>query len=208
MKKVRFFSVFLVLALVLTGCGSSKKELSLGQLENGSYRNNYTGYGFDLGDDWIFHGAQELEGIDWDAMEGEISEQMEGRDQFTDFLAENPEALTTINLVYTAQSGAEQVGNRFLTDEERADSVLAQRPAIEEAYIQVGITVEDMEKVQVTFLGRPTWGVKTTAKVEDLDYYILQTFGNSADVFCTVLTCASFGEDRTEQLLKMFYEVT
>lgn len=235
MKKLRFFTLMLVLALVLTGCGAGEvpggtvetlppqtqpaetqptvpqENLSIGRMEGGRYVNSYAGFGCDLDESWIFRGAEELQELPediLDAMDGsELAEQMEGMEQLMDFQAENAEKMTSLNLVYTRQDLASRLAFQVMSDEEVVDVNLSQRELLEEAYTQAGIQVSAMEKVQVKFLGRDTWAMKTTAKIGELDYFALQVFNCRAGEYALTLTCASFQEDQTEELLGLFYEV-
>lgn len=231
MKKLRFFPLLLALALVLTGCGRKESELpetaapetaaapetteaatenlAMGTLEGGHYVNSYAGLGFDLDDGWVIRGADELQDLPEavrEAMDGsELAEKMEGVPQFTDFLAENADEMASINLVYTKQELGSRLAFQIMSDEEAVDATLSQQALMEEAYAQAGIEVVSMEKTPVKFLGRDTWALKTTAKIQDLDYYVLQVFNYKAGAYGLTLTCSTFVEDHTQELLELFY---
>lgn len=221
--------LLLGLCLVLTGCGGGEEvrgtveapaegtvpateaALDMGTLEGGSYRNAYAGIGCDLDESWVIYGAEDLQQLPQavlDAVEGsEMGALMEGVEQFTDFQAENADLMANVNLVYVKQDLTSRLAFQLLSDEEVVDANLAQKELLTESYAQAGMEVSTMEKAPVTFLGRETWAMKTTAQMDGLDVYLLQLFNFKAGAYGLTLTCASFAEDNTEQLLELFYEV-
>lgn len=101
MKK-RYLALFLVLALLLSGCGASGKSkedvagsiqpaapeavqpaqteaavadtpVSMGRMEGGVYTNTYTGFGCTLDTNWTYYGAEELQ-----VMPENVKEMLEG----------------------------------------------------------------------------------------------------------------------------------
>lgn len=63
----------------------------------------------------------------------------------------------------------------------------------------------EREWVYVTFLGQPCTALHTAARVEGVDYYLLQLFPACAGGCRITLTLASFLEDRTDAMLGLFY---
>lgn len=233
MKKLSVLCLILTLSLIFTGCGGeapvrgtvetqpaqtaqtvpaqTEDSLGMGTLEGGSYVNSYAGFAIDLDESWVFRGAEELQDLPetvWSAMDGsQLAKEMEGVEQFTDMQAENAALMGSVNVVYSKQDLASRLAFQVMSDEEVVDGTLSQQDLMKEAYTQAGIEVSAMEKVKVTFLGRDTWALKTTAKIQDLDYYALQLFNYRAGAYGVTLTCSTFVEDRTEELAGLFYEV-
>ena len=79
----------------------------MGRLEGGVYTNSYTGYGCNLDSSWTYYSAEELQDMPEavkEAMEGsELGDSIDTLNQFTDMMAENVEALTTMNVLYQKQ---------------------------------------------------------------------------------------------------------
>lgn len=188
-----------------------ENPLSLGRLDGGVYTNTYAGFGCELDASWTFYSAEELQelpGAVKEAMSGsELGDALESYDQITDMMAECVDDLTTINVLYQKLSVQERIAYALLSEEEVIDGILEQVDAMAEAYAQAGINVVSMEKVSVTFLGEPRFALKTTATVQDVDYYILQLYDFTRGEYSVTTTFSSYLEDKTESLLELFYKV-
>lgn len=236
MNKRWILALVLVLALLLAGCGGSEppkgsvvaptqpaateaaevpetteNPLSLGSMEGGTYTNEYAGFACDLDETWLYHSAEELQEMPAavkDAMAGsELGELMEDVSQFTDMMAENQTLLSTVNVLYTKESGVERLAYLALSEEQTADTVLQQKDMLVEAYAQAGINVSTIEKVKTTFLGEEHWAVKTVAETQGVPYYTLQVFNYKAGSYGITLTAASFVDDNTQAVLDLFYPI-
>jgi len=186
----------------------TENSLAMGYLENGVYINPYAGFCIELGDSWLFHPAEELQQLPEniaDAVAGsELGELMANVQQFTDMMAENVEEMTSMNLLYQRLSMQERIAYAMKTEEEIADITLSQYDMLVEAYNQMGIAVQSMEKVTVTFLGQEHTAILTTATMQDVPYYALQLFDFHRGEYALTLTLASFVENNTESMLELF----
>lgn len=194
-----------------TEAPADEPSVSLGRMEGGVYTNPYAGYGCQLDAEWTFYTAEELQEIPENI--GEIFADSDLIDadtylnQITDMMAENVNDLTTINVLYTKMSMQERLLYAAMSDEAVLDTVLEQKDMMVDAYQQAGYQVESMEKVTVTFLGRECPALYTVMTVEGVSYYTLQLFDYQAGQYGVTLTLASFLEDKTAQLLELFYAV-
>lgn len=190
---------------------AAENPLTLGRLEGGCYENAYAGFGCTLDESWTFYSAEELQELPdavKEAVEGsEIGEAMEGIPQISDMMAENVQLLANMNVVYSKQDLTSRLAFQLLSDEEAVDAMLAQKDMMIEAYTQMGMTDIVMEKVQVTFLGQEQWAMKTSCKVQDVDLYQVQIFNYRAGSYGVVLTCGTYLEDNTQDILDLFYPV-
>lgn len=228
MKK--FISLFLAVLLTLSmlaGCGGEKtpelsvpettapvaeeRPLALGVVDGNTYTNTYAGFGCTLGDGWTILPAdqlQELPEIVKESMAGtELGDAMADFEQFTDMLAENVDMLTNMNILFQKMSMQERIAYKLVSEEEVVDETLKQKDAMIEAYAAMGIAVNSIEKVTVTFLGEEHVAIKTTAESQGVPCYMLQTFNYSLGAYSVTLTLTSFLEDNTESMLELFYPV-
>lgn len=76
---IRILALILALMMVLCACGDGKenvsgtvtpategvadKEMSLGRIEGGTYTNDYVGFTIELGGDWVYYSAEELQDL-------------------------------------------------------------------------------------------------------------------------------------------------
>lgn len=228
MKKL--ISLAMVLALLLCGCGSDapvsgqvtpqqteattaptepERTASLGRIEGGVYTNEYVGYGCELDSSWVFYSAEELQ-----ELPDNVSELLEGTEvgdataemtQISDMMAENAEALTTMNVLYTKLGVQERLAYVVLSEKDILEQVLGQKDVLISSYAQAGIEVSDMELTTVTFLGQERSAIRTTATVQGVPYYLLQLYDYHLGQYGVVTTFASFVEDNTESMLDLFY---
>lgn len=190
---------------------ATEEPLSLGRLEGGIYTNSYAGYGCELSSDWTFYSAEELQELPEaakSAMEGsELADSLADYQQISDMKAENANDMQTVNVMYTKMSLADRVASAALSEEELADTVLAQKDSVIDAYEQSGMIVSSMDKVEVSFLGETHWALYTAGTVSEVPFYMLQVMDYSRGAYGVTLTVQSYYEDTTQDVLNMFYAV-
>ena len=190
---------------------TDQESAALGRLEGGTYTNSYAGYGCQLDESWVYYSAQELQTLPDNVEElladTELAEGMAQITQIMDMQAENADELATINVLYTQLGLQERLAYMVLSQEEVVDSVLAQKDTLVQSYAQMGLEVSSIEKVQVEFLGQEYWAMKTQAMTQGVPYYTLQIMDYTVGQYGVTLTVSSFVEDKTQQLLDLFYVV-
>ena len=227
----RVLVLFLILAMLLAGCGTSAPESSvagtveptsesaapaetpvtMGRLEGGSYINDYTGYACELDSNWTFYSAEELQELPDNVKEliadTEMADVIGDVPQFTDMMAENVNDMITINALYQKHTLQERLGFAMLTDAELIDGTLEQQDMMVEAYAQAGMDVESMERVTVTFLGEEREALRTVGTVAGAPFYMVQIFDYHLGQYSATLTINSYMADKTQQTLDLFYPV-
>lgn len=186
-----------------------EKDLSLGRMEGGIYTNEYVGYACELSSDWTFMSAAELQQLPdtvSNAISGsELAQHLEGVQQFTDMMAENVNAMASVNVIYQKLSMQERVVYMALDQEQIVDVTLEQGEMLKEAYAQAGMTLLSMEKVKVEFLGQERYAISSSLTIGEVPYYTLQLFDFHLGEYAVTTTLASFMEDNTASLLDLFY---
>ena len=224
----RVLVLFLILAMLLAGCGTSAPESSvagtveptsesaapaetpvtMGRLEGGSYINDYTGYACELDSNWTFYSAEELQELPDNVKEliadTEMADVIGDVPQFTDMMAENANDLTNMNVLYQKQDLQTRLTMAILSEEQVIDATLGQSAFIEEAYAQMGMTNISLEKVTVTFLGREHFALRTQAELQGIPVYMLQLMDYSRGAYAITTTLTSYLEDNTESMLELF----
>lgn len=187
----------------------AQRNVTLGRISGNEYINEYAGYGCRFEEGWDLYGAdqlQELPGNVADLLEGtELGDTLSSYTQITDLLAENVDALTTINVLYTKLGLQERLAYAILSEKEILEQVLSQKDLLIESYTAAGIMVSDMELVTVNFLGQERYAIHTTATMQDVPYFILQVYDYHLGSYGVVTTFASFIEDNTASLPELFY---
>ena len=72
---------------------------------------------------------------------------------------------------------------------------------------QAGITLQSMEIVTVNFLGEEHYAMYTVAETQDVPYYMVQLLNYDIGAYGVTLTISSFIEDKTGEVLDLFYKV-
>ena len=185
---------------------ATEKPVSIGRMVGGVYTNSYAGFGVELDSNWTFLTAEELQELPTD-----VNEQLGYGDldipQIMDMQAENLTDYTSMNVLYQELTLQQQLVFATYSEEELADEVLATADDLIASYANAGITVLDMKKVQVEFMGEMRWAIHTTASYSDVPYYMLQFMDYSLGKYSVTLTLASFFEDRTDDLMDLFFVV-
>ena len=226
-KSTLVLALVMLAALLLGGCGGEKspdnqtaetkapaeadKPLSLGVIEGTTYTNKYAGLEIRLDDSWSIYPAdqlQELPDIVKEMTEGtELEKSLENVQQITDVLAENPDNLTTINVLLQKLSTQQRIAYKLLSEEDVLDSILDQQDTLVTAYAQGGINVSTMEKITVTCMGEEHFALKTVAETQGVPYYILQIYDYHLGEYSVTITMGSFVEDNTESMLQLLYKL-
>ena len=127
--------------------------------------------------------------------------------QFTDMMAENVNEMVTVNALYQKHTMQERLGFAMLTDAELIDGTLEEQDVMKEAYAQAGMDVESMERITVTFLGEDREVLRTVGTVAGTPFYMVQIFDYHLGQYSVTLTVNSYLEDKTQQVLDLFYPV-
>lgn len=232
MKNMKWLAVMLVLAVMLAGCSSETAEdvagnvtptqaateaaaeenpVSLGRLEGGVYTNDYAGFGCTLDSSWIFYSAEELQELPENVNEAlkdtEIGDALEGVEQITDMMAENTDMLCSMNVLYQKMDAQTRLVYAMMSDDAIADAMLTQSDTMIAAYAQAGMDVTSMEKVTVSFLGDDRVALRTEGTMQDIPFYMIQLFDFDQGSYSITMTFTSYLEDKTADMLALFYEV-
>lgn len=185
------------------------EPLTIGKLENGVYTNTYLGIGCVLDSDWTYYSAEELQdlqGIVIESMDGTvIGEAVADQTQIIDMMAENVDELFSVNITLTKLSKSDQRLYKEMTNDEVIDGVLSMQELMAEAFVSSGIEMDKMEKVTVPFLGENRAAVLISAHIGEIEYYCIQLYFYGAQEYGAVLTLCSYVENRTEELLDLFF---
>lgn len=187
---------------------AEKKEVSFGKIENGVYSNAYMGLSCYLDTDWEYYSASELqdmEGVALDALKGsELEKFVEKAEYVMDMKAECVKDMTTINVVYTKLSKQEQARYDGLSDKEIVEKTLSGIDLVADSYAQAGMTVKSATEKTVYFLGEKRTALYMISEAMGTSYYTLQLYDYHTGEYATSLTLASFGQDKTMELLNLF----
>ena len=183
----------------------------MGRLEGGTYINEYAGYACELDSNWTFYSAEELQVLPDNVKEliadTELADVIGDVPQFTDMMAENVDEMARINALYQKHTMQERLGFAMLTDAELIDGTLEQQDMMKDAYAQAGMDVESMERITVTFLGEERAALRTVGTAADVPFYMVQIFDYHLGQYSVTLTVNSYLEDKTQQILDLFYPV-
>lgn len=225
--------LILCLCLLLCGCGGSaepqsgkvvpketaaptetqatepERAASLGRIEGGEYINEYVGFGCRLDSNWTFYSAEELQTLPENIAEmmagTEVGDAAAGLTQISDMMAENVEELATLNILYTKLTLQERLAYAALSEKAILEQILNQKDALTESYAQIGMEVTSMELISVTFLGQERWAIHTVGTSQSVPCYILQVYDCHLGQYSVVTTFTSFVEDKTSDMLDLFY---
>lgn len=227
-------AMLLILTVLLAGCGNKQEHVAgtitpnetqittaeaaeeenpvaLGQMEGGIYTNTYAGFGCELDSEWVYYSAEQLqelpENVEELIKDSKLGEAIADAAQIFDMQAENITDLTTMNVVYTKLGIQERLAYAMMSEEQILDLILGQSDTLTEAYTQAGFEVLGIEKVKVNFLGEERSAVRTSATIQGVNYYILQVYDYNLGQLGVTLTVGSYVEDKTEELLNLFYAV-
>lgn len=187
----------------------AERPVTLGRISGNEYINEYLGYGCRFDSGWTIYGAEELQELPGDVADlfdgTELGDKLSQYTQITDMMAENVDALTTLNVVYTKLGLQERLAYALLDEKSILEQVLSQQELLTESYAAAGIMVSDMELVTIDFLGQERYAIHTTATMQEVPYFILQIYDYHLGSYGVVTTFASFIEDNTGSLPELFY---
>lgn len=185
-----------------------KKEVSFGKIQNGVYSNAYMGLSCYLNTDWEYYTASELqdmEGVALDALKGsELEKFVEKTEYIMDMKAECVKDMTTVNVVYTKLSKLDQARYAEWSDKEIVEKTLSSVDLVADSYAQAGMKVKSATPKTVYFLGETRTALHMTMEAMGTSYYTLQLYDYHTGEYATSLTLASFGQDKTMELLSLF----
>ncbi len=228
---------FLLALLLLTGCGpvrqsgrstpvpintapteaelaeaAGRKVLALGCIQNAVYTNDYAGFSCRLDEGWSIYGIDQMQQLDADVLSTlrgtQLAEALGDYQHFTDMFAENSSLGCSITIVYEAIDPAGKSEYLLMTEEELVEDLLTQKDLLIQAYTDTGLTVTAMEPVRVRFLGNERTGIVTAASVAGLTVYSVQLLDYTLGEYGITVTLTSFGTDRCQEMLELFYPLT
>lgn len=192
------------------GADLEDTPVSLGRMQGGTYINEYIGLACDLDSTWEFYTAEELQELPTTAAElfedTELEEYLDNTTRIMDMQAECPNDLTTMNVLYQKMDMQQRLAYALATEEEIIDGTLAESDLLVDSYSQMGLEVVDMTKKQVTFLGEEHYAIHTVAKIGEVDFYALQLCDYHLGQYAITITLSSYMEDKTGDVLNLFYK--
>lgn len=184
-----------------------ERPASLGRFEGRTYINEYLGFCVEFDEAWTFKTAEELQQIPENIAEilkdTELGETTASLTQIMDMQAENVDQLCSVNILYQALSMPDRLMYLTMSDEELMDLMLEESDMLVESYTQIGLEVESLDKVQVTFCGETRYAMKCVCDMSGMKYYTLQIFDYNLGRYGAVTTFSCFYEDITADLAAM-----
>ena len=221
MKKILFAALLLSLLLALCACGDTgaaepaglkgktpaEGELPLGVITRDAdgtrYENEYLGFGCRLDGNWYVANEEEMAqivGLSLDAYEGTgYEEAIRGAQIFFDFYTDNMVRPFTINLNFT------RAGNMTSMSQEQYLDMMER--SVRQMLEAGGMGDVQTERRTVTFAGVEMTGLHLCGLNQGEDQNSLQLYFISGDRFAT-LTLTTLGEDKTGELLELFYPLS
>ncbi len=182
----------------------AETPFSLGTVKDGVYASTYLGVGCKLDSNWQFYSAQQLQALPENAQDENVLSQYAA---ITDMMAENATEMKSLNVQYTRLTMAERIAYAYMDDDTLLDDMLQnQMDLLISSYTDAGYQVKALEKKNVTFLGEQRVALYTEATTQGTTVYILQIFDYALGQFGATITFKSFGENKTEEMLPVFYK--
>lgn len=181
-------------------------QITLGIIQKNVYINDYVGFTCTFDGPWEFATSEELQELPNDVADilaGSNIPDNEILAQIFDLQAENTTELMSINIIYNKLSAIEVLAYAAKTEEQVLDEILEQKDSMIAAYAQAGIIVTTMEKVHVKFCEVDRVALLTTASINDVPYFTLQLFDYNLGAYSVTTTFASFGTNKTNDMLTM-----
>lgn len=211
MKKLIAISMILALVLGLTACGMSRPvtkeevaDIDLGNVADGVYENPHFGFGCSLDEDWnITPDSDILTTNEWEA-EADLREQMLASlakpGYFYEMMAEKADLSATVSVC------VENVSIMEDPDCTPEDYVRSAVVTAREALSTIGMEGALVEQVERDFAGGHCFGYCMSFGRDDEAMYQKSLYVHKG-IYAAVITVSCVGEDITDALLDMFYEV-
>ncbi len=193
------------------GPTEQENALTLGRLEGGTYTNEYAGIGCELDESWTFYSAEELQSLPDEVVaafeEGsDMAELLADQEQITDMMAENVDIQCTVNVLLQKVSLQERAAILALGEKKMIESFVEENTQLlTESYAQIGIEVQDIQPVTVTYLGEERTAVRTTGVMEGMPVYFVQVMDYTRGSSSVTITFTSFVEDNTQKVIDLFF---
>ena len=211
MKKL--IALFLIAALMLglTACGMSRPvtqeevdDIDLGTVADGVYENAHFGMGCSLDESWNITPEEELWTLnEWDAAQ-DLREQMLDSlakpGYFYELMAEKEDLSATVNVC------VENVAIMEDPDCTPEDYVRSAVVTAREALSTIGVEGAIVEQVEREFAGSPCFGYSMRFDRDGKAMHQKSLYLHSG-IYAAVITVSCVGEDITDALLDMFYQV-
>lgn len=185
-----------------------KKEVSFGTWEGKVYTNKYVGLTAEFGPDWTISSAEELQAITDETetilKDSDIGGYLRQLDFVRDMMVENVDDFTTVNITYTKMTKQEQEQYAKKTEKEIVQATASSVELVADAYKQMGMTVKSTSVKEVYFLGERRTAHHMCLDYFGTPYYVLQFYDYHSGEYATLLTVASFHNDKTMELLNLF----
>lgn len=221
-QKLSLIALILAALLLFTACGSQggvsgkitgtdaspapesaepETEFKMGDVVGGAYENAYFGIGCTLDDSWTYYGDDmiaELNGLVTESISDEeiLAALEEGR-TFYDMYAASDTQFSTINVVI------ENAGLALINEEAFVEQAVGDTKKVLEASGMANVSIET---TKLTFAGKERFALSIYAEMQDMAIYqkgIVMKKGR----YLAFVTLASFNEDKTGELLELFYPV-
>lgn len=181
----------------------TENEVSLGHTDSNRYQNDFLGISCTLPGDWTFYSDEqirELNNIAMDAIGEEYAQAIENAAILYDMYAMDQSGLCSMNVNMEKWSAAQVL----LLDVKTV--IENQIPEMESALTNMGYTDVHAEYAKITVDGKEFDGSRITAKIQDVDYYMVQ-FSFKKGMYMANVTIGSLATDETDTLLS-YYSVS
>jgi len=210
MKKTKVIALILIVCLLftVTGCTrpvtpEERENIGVGQVTDGLYENEFYGIAFRTPEDWTCMTQEEIWDLNgWDTDE-ELQEQLEDRmadyGHFTEMLATKGTELTAkVSVDNAAVMQDPDISEELYARATRIDA----EGTLGEAGCE-NILVQD---VYEPFMGSSHYGFHIAAEFNGTMMYQKEMYIKNG-IYFLVVTVSSAGEDLTDELLAMFYQI-
>lgn len=211
MKKWIALALALTMAFSMTACGMSRMltqeeidNIAHGTVENGVYENAHFAIGCAPGEGWDVQTQEEIwQANAWDGQE-EIAVQMMDSlakpGYFYEMMAETADHTETVGVCVENVSIIED------PDSTAEDYVRSAVVTAREAFDAIGVEGAVIEQIEATVAGQQCLGYYAHFKNGDAMLHQKVVYLHHG-IYAAVITVSCKGENITDQLLEMFYEV-
>lgn len=211
MKKKLSLILVISLLLSLAGCGMSRpvtqeeiNAIDMGTIAAGVYENAHFGIGCSLDEAWKVSPSEEIMAINkWDAEKDQREQMMDSLAKpgyFYEMMAETEDQSATVNVC------VENVAVLEDPDSTGEDYVRAAVVTAREALSTIGVKGAKVEQVEQELAGTPCFGYYVSFENEGRMLHQKVVYLHSG-IYAAVITVSCTGEDITDDLLDLFYQV-